>query len=349
MYDVVIFRGELLSIGGIETWAINLAKRYGKTHKMAVVYGTGAYDTLRDISKHCEVIKYKEQKIKARTAVFCYDFMGFDTCEAKEKVHIIHADHSKIKLVRNIPDGIDRFLSVSDVARRGFIGLAGFDSEVVYNPVETGDKSRLIRLVSGTRLSEEKGLERMKSLAASLDGAGVLYEWQIFTNHHDRKPFSPNVIFREPTRRLLDYVRSADYLVQLSDTESYGYSIVESLSVGTPVVVTNIPVLPEIGVDKDNSIIVPLDGADYKSIAQDIATQKFKFSYEPPKDKWDDVFGEGSGNDYECKPLLLRNIHGGLVTLIQEGINLPDGETVTLYDKERADEIVSKGFLEYVN
>lgn len=346
MYDVVIFRGELDSIGGIETWAINLAKRYGKTHKMAVVYGTGAYDTLRDISKYCEVIKYRGQKIKARTAVFCYDFMGLDTCEAKEKVHIIHADHSKIKLVKSIPDGIDRFLSVSDVARKGFTGI---DSEVVYNPVEVVDTPRLIRLVSGTRLTSEKGLSRMMNLAKALDEAEILYEWHIFTNHFERSPFSPNVIFRNPTRQLLSHIKAADYLVQLSDTESYGYSIVESLSVGTPVVVTDIPVLPEIGVNKDNAIIVPLEGVNYKSIAQDIATRKFKFSYEPPEDKWGDVFGEGSGNDYEFKPLLLRNIHGGLVTLMQEGIDLPDGETVILYDKERADEIVSSGFLEYVN
>ncbi len=348
MYDVVIYRSELGSIGGIETWAINLAKRYGKTHKMAVAYGMGAHETIRDLAQHVETIKYAGQPIKTRTAIFCYDFMGFETCEAEEKIHAIHADYGVINLPIRIPEGVDKFVAVSETARQGFAQVSKNDSQVVYNPVEIGDTSKIIRLVSGTRLTSEKGLTRMVDLAHALDRLGVFYEWHIFTNYNQQKPFSPSVIFRSPTRKLLSYAKDADYLVQLSDTESYGFSIVESLAVGTPVVVTDIAVLPELGVSEKNAIIVPLEKANYEVIAQKIANSKLKFSYTPPADKWDDIFGKGSGNDYEYKPLLLRNRYGGLVTLVQEGIDLPHGETVLLFDQERADSLVKLGYLEYV-
>lgn len=350
MYDIVIFRGELYPIGGIETWAINLARRYGKTHKMAVVYGSvGSHATLHDIAQHCEVIKYTGQTIKTKKAVFCYDFLGISTCQADEVYHIIHADHSAVSLPNKIPEGVDKFFSVSEVARQGLLKTADIDSEVVYNPVHIPDFKPVIRMVSGTRLTNEKGLDRMIELAKALDSSGVVYEWHIFTNHNQRTPFSPNVIFREPTRHLISHIKGADYLVQLSDTESYGYSMVESLSVGTPIIVTDIPVLPEIGVSKDNAIIVPLSGADYADIAKQVATRKFNFKYTPPKDGWDKVFGKGSGNDYRYKPIKLLNNFGGVVTLMQEGIDVQHGDTVTLYDKSRADYIVRMGYLEYVD
>jgi glycosyltransferase involved in cell wall biosynthesis len=36
---------------------------------------------------------------------------------------------------------------------------------------------------------------------------------------------------------IYDDLRRADYVVQLSDTESFCYTMVEALSVGTPVIV----------------------------------------------------------------------------------------------------------------
>ena len=349
MYDVVVFRSELHPIGGIETWVINLAKRYGRSHKFAIVCGASAsYNIIKRLLPHVEVMVYTGQSVKTKKAIFCYDFMGLDTCEADEVIHVVHADHSVVSLPNKIPDGIDKFVSVSEVARQGLIKMAGVDSEVVYNPTCKPEPRRLIRLVSGTRLTSEKGLPRMKQLAHALDRAGVLYEWSIFTNYGNKESFSPNVIYREPTNDLLSYVAQSDYLVQLSDTESYGYSMVEALSIGIPLVVTDIPVLPEMGITSKHAIIVPLQGADYDDVVRQITDSQFSFVYNPPKDRWDEVFGEGSGNDYVFEPLLMRNCYGEPVTLMKEDVTLQDGEVVTLFDKARARDLVERGYLEYV-
>ena len=176
----------------------------------------------------------------------------------------------------------------------------------------------------------------------------MLYEWSIFTTYGNKESFSPNVIYREPTNDLLSYVAQSDYLVQLSDTESYGYSMVEALSIGVPLVVTDIPVLPEMGITSKHAIIVPLQNADYDDIVRQITDSKFSFVYNPPKDGWDKVFGEGSGNDYVFESFLMRNCHGEPLTLMREGITLQNGEEVTLFDKARARDLVERGYLEYV-
>lgn len=348
MYDIVFYRGEVLGIGGIETWLMNLARRYGKTHKMAVLYNKGSFSTLRDIAEHVEVIHYAGQSIKTKKAVFCYDLLGYDTCDSDEYIYVVHADHSKLAIRLDIPKKITKVLSVSEVARQGLLSTIDIDSEVVYNPVYIQPPRKVIKLISGTRLTSEKGLNRMMLLANALDQLGVLYEWRIFTTYDNKTPFSPNVIFRQPTKDLLSYVRDSDYMVQLSDTESYCFSIVEALSVGVPLVVTDLPVLSELGITKKHGVIVPLDTTDYGQYARLIADGGFKFSYSPPSDKWDEVVGIGSGGDYKFSGIKVKNVFGGRVTLMEEGVTLEDGGTTVMLNRHRAESLVERGYLQIV-
>ena len=50
----------------------------------------------------------------------------------------------------------------------------------------------------------------------------------------------------------------ADYLVQMSDSEAFGYSIVEALEQGTAIVTSPLEVLPELGIEEGkHGYIVP--------------------------------------------------------------------------------------------
>ena len=344
MYDIVITKGDLLQLGGIETWLINLARRHGKTHKMLLLYRNADYRVLKDVAEHCEVAKYTGQAISAKRAVYCYDLFAYGDIEAKEEFYAVHADYREIKWHLVVPEGM-KPLAVSEVARQGLLETKGIDSEVVYNPVDVSRVKPLLRLVSGTRLSEEKGLGRMLLLDKALQASGVLYEWHIFTSHPNIEGFSDNVVIRKPTRDLLSYVAQYDYLVQLSDTESYGYSIVESLTLGKPVVMTDIPVRKELGITDKHAVIIPLDEKDYKKYSDLIIKGGFKVKYTPPADKWGDVFGKGSGSDYEYPGIAVKNIYGGRLTLMAEGLELEEGEEVVLFDKNRVADLVGRGYI----
>ena len=65
------------------------------------------------------------------------------------------------------------------------------------------------------------------------------------------------------TKDVRDYFRKADYVVQLSDIESFCYTLVEALELGTPVLTTPLSVLPEIGFeDSKNGYLLPFDMKD---------------------------------------------------------------------------------------
>ena len=89
-----------------------------------------------------------------------------------------------------------------------------------------------------------------------------------------------------PRYNIEKFICTMDYLVQLSDTESFCYSIVEALSVGTPIICTDLPVLKELKIDEKHGFILDFDlkNLDVNKIYEEAG--KFKFDYKPPKDEY---------------------------------------------------------------
>ena len=144
-------------------------------------------------------------------------------------------------------------------------------------------KDNKLHLISATRLTKEKGLARMQKLASMLDNAKIDYEWVVFTNKQ-RQFIGNKVVYNDPKLDIIEEIAKADYLVQLSDCESYCYSVVESLMVGTKVIATDLPVFKELGLNKENAIICDLDMKNVN--VNDITKEYKKFTYRPPKDNW---------------------------------------------------------------
>ena len=137
----------------------------------------------------------------------------------------------------------------------------------------------------------------MERLGMLLDKAGISYMWLVFTNS-GRVINNSNIIFSQPKLDILKYIQEADFLVQLSSSEAFCYSVVESLMLGVPVIVTDLPVYKEIGLNDDNSIRLSLDFAE---IPIDRITKNYKFTYKPPKDTWGDILAKGK-NTYKDEP-----------------------------------------------
>ena len=90
------------------------------------------------------------------------------------------------------------------------------------------------------------------------------------------------------------WMSKADYLVQLSDMESYCYSIVEALELGVPVITTPITVLKELGFkDKRDGYIVPFDmqDIDVEEIYSKIPNPKYDNGNEEIKKQWIKLLG----------------------------------------------------------
>ena len=284
------------SIGGIETFFWQLGKKYGKKFDITLFYRKGDAEQIRRLSQFIRVRKYKDgQKIRCQRMFTCFNTDILDYIEADECYQMLHGDYVSIGYFPDQHPSIQKYISVSETVRDAYQKGKGEDSIVSYNPYTPIKPQKVLNLISATRLTPDKGCERMEILAKALEDAGVKFIWTVYTDTN-RAVTSPNIVLRKPRLDIVDFIANADYLVQLSNAEGYCYSVVESLSVGTPVIVTDFKVVHEIGVTNGvNGFILPMDMTDIPVDAIKKGVKKFK--YTPPEDSWDKLLAKGTTDD----------------------------------------------------
>lgn len=129
-----------------------------------------------------------------------------------------------------------------------------------------------LTLITASRISKEKGIERCFKLADLLNKENIPFTWDIYGKakghyYNSIKSKTPaNVFFHGYKENVKEEIKEADYLVQLSDTEGFPYSVYEALSYLTPCIVTNYPSAKEQIKDGVNGYILDMDLSNYKKI-----------------------------------------------------------------------------------
>ena len=101
-----------------------------------------------------------------------------------------------------------------------------------------------------------------------------------------------------PISDISHFIKTSDYVVHLSDSEAYSYVILESLVNQTPLIVTPLPMLDEIGfVDGKMGYNVPYDISELSDevidkIAHKIPQFRFKYDNDTLVDEWRDILGD---------------------------------------------------------
>lgn len=310
-----------------------------------VYYSEGNVEQVKRLAKLVEVRKYNKP---IKCDIFFSNYRCDIEVEAKEKYHIIHYDPLNVGFGTSYEEGW-KYIGVSEVACKSFKEITGHDIELIYNPVVI-DKPKVkklegLNLISATRLTSEKGLERIVKLSNTLDKKGVNYTWTIYTNKvlkARQQINSRNVVVKEQQLDLRKEVAESSYLVQLSSCESFGLSVCESLILGTPVIVTDLEAFHEIGVNNENGIFIDLE---MKNIPIDeILKGKENFTYKPPKDHWEKYLSkEGTYNPDELiKVKSLCRLY-----LVKENLHLMPNKEVEV-TKERASELESLGYVSVI-
>lgn len=343
MINNLFYFNNINSIGGVESFFYYLAEKYCEWD-IVVFYRTGDQKQIERLRKFVKVKKFNNEKIQCKKAFFNYATDIINFIDAEEYIQIIHADYDGMKLAPNYHDKITRFIGVSEQVCRSFKKLTGFEIELSYNPIQVKKPQKILRLISATRLTAEKGKKRIIKLAEILDANGILYEWTIFTNDQYAIQ-NDNIIYRQPRLDIIDYIADADYLVQLSDNEGYCYSVVEALTVGTPVIVTDCPVFRELGVNEKNGFILDFDLSDVpvKAIYKGLP----KIKYQPKADRWSQILAEGESQykkDMQTQ-VCIRCIQDYYDLQINKPIK--NGELIKV-SKVRAEMIIESGFAEYL-
>jgi hypothetical protein len=254
-------------------------------------------------------------------------------------------DYKLQKVEPKINPKITRYIAVSKEAAKHFKELTGKDVEVIYNPVEIDEPERIIKLISATRLTKEKGKERMERMGDILNRMGIRYIWLIFTDDIGGID-NPNIIYMKPKLDITSYIKEADFLVQLSTSESYCYSVVESLVLGTPVITTDLAVYKEIGLNDNNSIRLDLE---FEEIDKNKLLKKYNFKYKPIVDGWEKLLGINKTTYKQnlATEVKLKYTYFLEMYLVEEDRQIKQGDIIET-NEERADELLKTGYFEKV-
>lgn len=306
----VIYFPSFNIVGGVETYCYEMALKFGKDYDITVCYRNGDPQQMNKIAKVCRTIQITTaDKIICDVFIFGWGWDVLENVEAKRYIQTFHADYINRHLNPSpSPKITDRF-GVSENTTNGIREHFDWaaDIKTMYNPFTAKKPRKVLNLVSATRLTPEKGFERMKVLCEALDKEGIPFLWTVFTDQPKIPPHPKMAILPADVEGILDYIANADYLVQLSDTEGYSYSIVESLSVGTPVIATDFAVAREQGIeDGKTGWILPMDMSEIplKKIYKGIP----KFKWTPPESHYEKVLVKGKSTYEEDlkKPVKLR-------------------------------------------
>lgn len=336
----------LNSIGGIETFFYNLAKKYGKDYDITILYRKGDPEQIKRLAQYVRVKKYRDgDRVRCKRAFCAFNTDILDFIDADEYYQMLHGDYRALGVLPQKHDKLQAYVACSEVVKEAYKDITGKEAVVSYNPYIPVKPRKVLRLVSATRLTPDKGWNRMLKLAEGFEKAGIPYIWDVYTDTFKPTP-TPNIVLHEPRLDVLDFIAAADYFIQLSDAEGYCYSIVEALSVGTHVIATDIPVLKEIGVINGvNGFVLPMDMGDipYDAIYKGLK----KFKYTPLSDGWGDLLLPVPP-DYEEQMSLPMKVRckRNFYDLIQERI-VEHGEEWTVSTR-RAETLADLGVVEII-
>ena len=287
MSKVLVQMTYLNAIGGIET-ALDTLSRMFKNRDITFLINAwqdGAQEQIKRLERYHKVILDQDRNghHKADVALIYTPIMQsvpWDTIEAPKVYQFIHSDIKGIMRYSQWQDfkwtpnpKITKLISVSETARDSLKEALGLDSEVVpniFNPAP----DRVTFLFMG-RSTAEKGLDKTLELMKRFDAAGKDYVLLIASLVDPYGPYwpeirdNPRIIYLGSSIYNDVFYNAATYLVQLSDQESWCYTVREALAHKVPCIVSDIPELTKVIKDGQNGYIYK-DDMDIEKIFNEI-------------------------------------------------------------------------------
>ena len=168
-HDNIIYISYISEIGGVETFAYELVKKY-KDRDVAVVCREIDQKQLQRLSKICWVYKFTGQTIKCKTAIINYDTTIIPYIVEEADIYMtIHADYEHSFYKKKFPqhERIKAYIGITKHIVESFKRCTGNNNIILgYNPLTIDKNNKCLTLISMTRLSAIKGKKRQKSICS---------------------------------------------------------------------------------------------------------------------------------------------------------------------------------------
>lgn len=262
MEKIIIYTAGLLGKTGIYTWIRNFCINMRKDFAIAIMCQTFENSILEDLMQYAVCDIYDKDR-QYECDIYLHNYQDNDfkaNINAERRFIVLHCDYAKYGHSGAF-EGHTKYITVSEDSAQGMKAVYGIDCTAIEPFLAEHKPKRVYRFVSATRIHRTKGWDRMMQFCQMLTERDIRFQWLLFTDGKV-KPM-PYVGFlnmgAQPNEIVRDYMADADYVVQLSDHEGFCYSVHEALSVGTPCLVTDIPVFRNVVINGYNGYRLPLD------------------------------------------------------------------------------------------
>ena len=338
-------------MGGTEQFLYEIAKKYSKDFDIVVAYKDGRIEQISRLSKYIGIIHWQSgMKIECERAFISYTIDIIDDLICDDIVMVNHANYKVIGGQPPVHPRIKRSIAVSNFTRDIFVKDYSLPTEVSYNPISVEQYEKPLILMSAFRGNDPvRGTHRCRILAEHLDSycerTGKKYLWLIFSWKLCEEIDSPNVVVLPPRTDVRAYMQLADWGVSLpDDMETYGYTNVEFLMYGKPLVTTPLTVCEELKIDSTMRLVLDWDMSNADEIIEQMFERKMEFSFVPPKDRWGEILKEGEADtDHRIKMVKVKansNSKDKLVVLSEIGRIAKPGEIFETTE-DRLDNLVN--------
>lgn len=289
--QVVIYRRNLSAIGGLMTFILHFVEQMREKYDIIILCDNFlSPERMLQLLPKVRVIVGKDEPVACDTLIVLSFLDKIPTNVMAQKVvrmcHACRTDRSW-----SIPQDYDELVYVSRTAMESF-GVT--DGNVIHN-FKSQDTTSTLLLISATRLpAEDKGdIEtRMRKLCRMMTNAGIEFMWLNFSDGNLKNP--PKGFFNMGISYDMEgIIKKADYVVMLSDSECWSYTVLEALTNGVPLICTPFPSAFEQGVkDGVNAHVIPFDMDFDVNVLRRIPIFTYSYDNKTIKQQWEKILGE---------------------------------------------------------
>lgn len=314
MKKKILFYYKLFFAGGTEHSLLKLIKKLYENFEIIVAYDEeeSTDDVLKEIVKYAEVVNLNNVDfVTADKCIICSHPRQecFEKFGKKVKAthyyywgHILLFEtYPNLEFHKDLMEKIEKYICVSESVKRDIVlryPELENKCEVVYNyldveeiieksniPVQFKTNKKRLNLVTVARIAKDKGFGRMKWLCDALDKNNVSYDWYVLGTAFKEDVLeeiqgwfkqNKNVHFLGYKENVFPYIKDMDYLVLLTDRESWCLVISEALILGVPCIVSDFYGVEKQISDKTNGIILDMNNLNgsYEKKVNDIVSLK---------------------------------------------------------------------------
>lgn len=291
--QIILFIMQLHIIGGIETFIYHYLATMSKKYDIVLLTSNIPTDQWIRYSNYAQVVEYNPNMTYSCDTLIMLRVLDTipQNIHYKQSVQMCHACRTNPKW--HIPQDSEYIVNVSQTSKDSFLPESR-NGTVIHNPIKKNEKKGLL-LVSATRIpAPDKGKNeiRMRKLAEMLNDADIPFLWFNFSEGNITDP-PKGLVNVGVYMDIQPYIARADYLVQLSDSEAWSYSILEALIQNTAVLVCPFPSAYEMGIkDGENGYILPYDMNFDVNKLLDVPQFTYKYDNEPIIAEWEKILGK---------------------------------------------------------